>query len=505
MADLIMLGADLGASGGKMARGSFDGKQLSVSDFYDFDNIPVKTPNAFYWDIFGLYQSIIKGIRAYTVSGQPAASVAVDTWGASYGFLDKQNRLLEPVYHYRDQRTQHSVAGLHKHLDQKTLFQMTGCQCNRTYTLPQLYSYIEHDNPVIHLADKMLFLPDLLSFFLSGEISTERTIAGTSALMDTSQENWCLPLFEQLSLPAKILTGLVDAGTVKGELLHSIQTPAGAHHTKVIAATGHDSASAVAAIPGFGQGKLYISIGTNVSMGIEQDESIVSDTAYACGFKNTGGLARKKIVYRDFSAFWLMNEFLRIRAAEGRHFSYQELTGEARKVAANQSYIDVEEAELNNAGGDIRLKINTYLRQTGQPALQTDGAFIRCILESITLKIRHYAGLFRHRLQIPCTEVFAINGGSRNHLLMQMLSNAFGTEIKAGMPYATLAGNILTQLYALGQVSSLNEIRELSKQSFHMETFLPQETGLWEEKFQHFRSITNGGERDGQAEKRTRF
>lgn len=473
MKHIVCVSADLGASSGKMAKGEFDGDTLQVNNIYDFDNKQVETPNALYWNLFGLYNNILDGIACYATQST-VASIAIDTWGASYGLLDKRNRLLEPVYHYRDNRTLHTIEKIHKIVGEKSLFEMTGCQCNRTYTLPQLYSYMEQGLDVLSEASKMLFLPDLLSYFLSGEISTEMTIAGTSALMNVSQEDWSLELFERLHIPSHLLTNIVDAGTVKGTLLKSARERTRAGEAKIIATIGHDSAAAVAAIPGFGAGKLYISIGTNVSMGVEVPESIVSQEAFEGGFKNTSGIGRRKIVYRDFAAFWLMNELQRGWKGEGKGYSYSDLISLAEQTKSKGVQFDLEEPEFNNADGDMRKKINDYLKKTGQGSIATDGEYVLCVLESIAIKIKHYASLLKKKLHIPYTEVYVINGGSRNQLLMQMISDALGMEVRAGLPHATLTGNILAQLYAQGYVKTVDEMRELAKQSFRMKIYEPK-------------------------------
>lgn len=475
-----MVAADLGASGGKMAKGYFDGENLKISNFYTFENKAVELNQNLYWDIFGLYNSIVDGTTKYAAL-ENVESIAVDTWGASYGLLDSERRLLEPTYHYRDIRTMNTVQNMYRVVEKQTLFEMTGCQCNRTYTLPQLYSYIERGSDMLNKAYKMLFLPDLLAYFLSGEISTEMTIAGTSALMDTEQENWCFEVFEKFNIPTHLLTAIVDAGTIKGNILPDLAKRIGTSQTKVIATVGHDSASAIAAIPGFGPNKLYISIGTNISMGVEREESIVSDLAYKGGFKNTGGLARKKIVYRDFAAFWIINELRRIWQQEGDEYTFQDLIEIALETSSKQVFIDVEEQAFNNAGGDMRIKINEYLRRTNQNELESVGEFVRCVFESITLKIKYCAEFLREKLSIPFEEVYIVNGGTRNQLLMQMISDALHMEIKAGLPYATLAGNILTQLYALRKVRTIDEVRDLSKRSFEMKVYEPIIKSRWDD------------------------
>lgn len=482
----ISIAADLGASGGKMAKGYFDGERLEIGDYFDFPNQPLSLNGNMYWDLFALYNSLLKGVEYYA-RGEEAASVGIDTWGASYGFLDKRRRLLEPIYHYRDLRTEHSLDRAYEVLSKRKLFELTGCQPNRSYTLPQLYSYMEHQDKIIDLADRMLFLPDLLSYFLSGEISTERSIAGTSGLMKPEQDDWSRDVFKCLGIQERMLTDIVDTGTIKGTVLPEIAAITRTKDTKVIAVPGHDTASAIVGIPGFGVNQVYLSIGTNVNMGIELSRSVVNDVAYEGGFKNAGVIEERKILYRDFAAFWLLNELRRTWKSEGHEYDYQTIMTMALSVQSKRVYVDADDTQLNNAGGNAKEKINEYLRRTGQRILETDAEFARCILESIALKVKYCIEFLKIRLEIPVERVSGVNGGSRNYVLMQFISDALGMPVYGGMPYATLAGNVLTQMYSLGQLATVEEIRQLSKNSFEMREYLPclENQKRWNEDLQN--------------------
>ena len=475
---------DLGASGGKMAAASFDGSRIELADYITFPNQPVQILDTLYWDVFALYRSIVSGMTQYASELGPAATIGIDTWGASYGLLDKKGRLLEPVYHYRDKRTDTIMDVIYEKVSQRRIFELTGVQFNRTYTLPQLYSCIVNGDTCLDNADKLLFLPDLLGYFISGQMSTEMTIAGTSALMEPSQENWSKQLFQEFSIPTHFLTNLVDAGTVKGTVTPEIASLTGIGPAKLVASVGHDSAAAVAAIPGFGKNKLYISIGTQISMGIETDEPLVSEAAYQGGFKNTGGIARRKIIYRDFSAFWLINELRAALKREGREYSFDELHSLAEEAKSLNAYIDNEYPSFDTPGGDIRVKMAEYLQQTGQAVPQTVGEWVRCIFESLALKVKYCADYLKNTLGMPLEDAFVINGGSRNTLLVQLLSDALRLPIHAGMPYATLAGNLLTQFYADGKVSSVEEMREVAGRSFQMKEYEPQPGRDWDAALQ---------------------
>lgn len=483
-----VIAVDIGASSGKMAFGEFDGSQLLVREYRDFANRPVDIGTALYWDVFSLHNAIVDGMAYFKEKYGEADAVAVDTWGASYGLLDKKGRLMEPVYHYRDERTRTTIQDMNSVMNTYELFRLTGCQCNRTYTLPQLYSYRAENSAVLYNASSMLLLPDLLGYFLTGVKTTEMTIAGTSCLMENRQENWSIEVARRFGIPEKLYTEIVEPRTFKGNLRQEIQIQTGMKNTRLVATVGHDSAAAVAAIPDFGENKLYISIGTNVSMGVERSECLLSREGYLKGFKNTGGIDRKKIIYRDFSACWHLNEFIRTRKEQGITYSFVDLINMALEVKNPVPWFDVEVLSFNEAGGDFCRKMNQYFAQTGQRELTEDGEFVRSIYESIVLKISHYAEALKE-LGIIYGRINIINGAVRNSLLMQMISNALGKEVYAGMEYATLTGNLLTQLYAMGEVKTVKEMRSLSAECFSMKQYGPEEQEYWTETAEKYERI----------------
>lgn len=479
MADPCYLAADFGASGGKMVAARFDGSKLLLEDYLTFPNNPVSLGSSLYWDLFSLYESILHGVEQYRSRGMATKSLGIDTWGATYGFLDHRGRLLEPVFHYRDIRTADVMEPLFAQMSRKTLFTLSGCQCNRTYTLPQLYSCVLNSDPCLESARQMLLLPDLLGYFLTGVSTSERTIAGTSALLEPDQGAWSQDILHRFQIPTHFLTPLVDAGTPKGELIGTAAERIGGD-IQIVATTAHDSAAAVAAIPGFGPGRLYVSIGTNVNMGIELDHPVLTEEAFAGGFKHTGGFGRTIILYRDFSAFWLINELRTLWRQTGVDYSFDQLHALAENAAGFGSIVDTEHPSLNTAEGNIQEKMTVYLLETGQTVPATPGDWVRCIFESIAVKIAHVATLLRNSLGIPLREAFVINGGSRNTLLVQMISDATALPVKAGMPYGTLAGNLLTQLYSDRSIASLEEMREVSANSFTMQAYAPQPDERWQ-------------------------
>lgn len=482
-----VIGIDIGASGGKMALGEFDGEHLTVREYRNFPNTPQQIGSALYWDLFALYREVLQGIQYFGAEYGPIDFIGIDTWGASYGLLDRYGRLLEPIYHYRDLRTADIMQQMNEVCDPWHLFELTGCQCNRTYTLPQLYCYHVTDIPSLKYADKLLFLPDLLSYFLTGNTDTEQTIAGTSGLMNNQLEGWSKEVAELFDIPERLYTPIIPPATDRGLLIPSIRGFKGLEHTHVIATAGHDSAAAEAAIPYFDESQLYISIGTNISMGAERNASLLTKEAFLHGMKNTGGVGGKKIVYRDFSACWHINEFVRTRREVGVNYTFEELAKMAKDVKREVPWIDVEDAILNEAGGDYCKKMDRFFEQTNQRKPENDAERIRSIYESIVLKICHYTRTF-YESGFAVKKINVISGAVRNEYLMQIISTFLATDIYASMPYASLFGNMLVQLTADHNIRGLSQLREISGRSFNVKVYEPMIQKCFE-AIEHYESI----------------
>lgn len=468
-----VIAADLGATGIKMANGCFDGKSFIVKEFLDFKNEPVLLNDNFYFDIFGLYKNILFGLNYYSKE-LAIDSIGIDTWGASYGLLDSDGKLMELIYHYRDRRTENTMEKMFEKTPLDEIFAITGCQPNRTYTLPQLFSYIEHKKDTLNRADKMLFLPDLIAYFLSGEMSTERSIAGTSSLLLPNQSDWAYEIFERLNIPTHFLTNIINTGSVKGNILKSL-TNKNTINSKIIAAAGHDTASAIIGIPGFGKNQVYISMGTNINMGIELTNEVMTELAFDGGFKNSSIIDDRLMLYRDFSAGFFISRFIEDCLNDGNHYSFEAVMDMAAASISKGVFIDVEDTILTKPNGSLKQLIDEFLINTGQEKLNNDGEYARCIFESIAIKAAFYVNHLRYDMNIPVEKISIVNGGSRNTVLMQMISDATNNAIYCGMPYSSVIGNLMTQLYALGELGSIDEIRDVSGKTFVMREYSPNQ------------------------------
>jgi sugar (pentulose or hexulose) kinase len=442
---------DLGASGSKMAAARVRGGAVSLEDVYSFSNVPLYLGPGLYWDIFDLYRHILKGLAWFGSKYGKPKSIGIDTWGATYGFLDAQGRLAEPVFHYRDKRTAGVLEKLYARLPKQKIFALTGCQCASSYTLVQLYASALQGDAILSSAKYLVLLPDLLVYFLGGVLSTERTIAGTTAMLEPSQQDWNRELLSALGIPAGFLLPLTDTGMVKGHLSASVADETGLGSVPIISAIGHDSAAAVAAIPDFDEDSLYVSIGTNISMGIYRDTPALDDAFYEGGFKNTGGDGGKIIVYRDFPAAWVLNRLYDEWKKTDASLTFDDLDAFASQTKQGEIF-DIEDPLIQDAGGSMPQTIAGLVEKTGRPVPQSREAYAAGVMKSIAVRVRYYAHKLIRIRGKDFSRIWLISGGTRYKTLVSLIAGALDKPVYAGLPYATLLGNAVSQFYALGDL-----------------------------------------------------
>jgi sugar (pentulose or hexulose) kinase len=443
---------DLGASNSKMAAACLHGNSVELEDVYTFPNIPLTVGPGFYWDVFDLYKHILKGLARFGAKYGTPQSIGIDTWGATYGFLDAQGRLAEPVFHYRDKRTAGVLEKMYEVLPKRRIFDLTGCQCAPSYTLVQLYASVLQQDAILSTAKQMVLLPDLLAYFLGGGLSTERTIAGTTAMLESSQRDWSYELLDALHIPSGFLLPLSDTGMIKGKLKPSVAEETGLGEIPIVSAIGHDSAAAVAAIPGFDENDLYVSMGTNVSMGTCAGAPILGDVFYQGGFKNTGGDNGSIIVYRDFPGAWVLNNLYAEWVKDDAALCYDDLDHWASR-AGEGTVFDIEDPAIQEAGGSMFQTIAGLIEKTGQPVPRSRELCTASVMDSIALRVLYYASRLRAVRNREFNGIWLISGATRYKSLLARIAGALGRPVYAGLPYASLTGNAVSQFYALGKLN----------------------------------------------------
>jgi rhamnulokinase len=475
------LAFDLGAESGRALLGSFSNGKLSVEELHRFPNTPVRVLGALYWDTLRLWHEIQHGLGVAVRERKLALDgIGVDTWGVDCALLGADGALLESPRHYRDSRNNGVMEKLFAVVPRDQVFAATGIQFMQINTLYQLYGMKLTGSPALASARKLLHMPDLFNYWLTGEAKSEATIASTSQFLNPATMTWATDLMRRLGLPADILCPIVSPGTLLGTLLDP-------PHTPVYTIGGHDTASAVAAVPSQGGDNwCYISSGTWSLMGLELDAPVIDEQSLALNYTNEVGLAGKIRLLKNIAGLWLLQECRRAWMLEGAEYSYDQLTGMAAEArpftAAINPYAFLEPGEMPR-------KIAGHCAATGQPAPASHGEFARAILESLALCYRHVVESLETLSHRKIEIIHIVGGGSRNTLLNQFVADCTGRRVIAGPAEATAIGNILAQAMGAGELANLDDLRAVVRNSFEPASVDPHPSDEWEQAYRRYRAI----------------
>ena len=453
---------------------------------WKFPNEPVAVGDSLHWDILRLYHEIKQRIIKYAVSGHKAiASIGIDTWGVDFGLLDAEGRLLGNPFHYRDARTDGMMAKAFSIVPARDIYETTGIQFLQLNTLYQLLSMKQGQEYMLEKAATMLFTPDLLRYFLTGEKNCEFTIASTSQMLDARLGGWAEPLLKRLGLPLHMLTGIIDAGTMAGKLTDRVARELGTGNIPVVAVVEHDTGSAVVSVPAVGDRYAYLSSGTWSIMGLEAPEPIINDTTYRLDYSNEGGFDRTARLLKNIMGLWIYQECKKYWDNSGEAVSFDELEEGAAGAEPFFAFIDPNDDSFYRPG-DMPEKVRDYCRRTGQKVPDTKPQLVRCILESLALKYRMVLEGIEKIAGHTIPVLHIVGGGCRNTMLSQFTANAIARPVLAGPVEATATGNLIAQLIALGEVRDLAEGRTIVRNSFAVSEYVPEDTESWDEAYGRF-------------------
>lgn len=486
---LDLLAFDFGASSGKAILGGFDGSKLVLQDSWKFPNEPVSIANSLHWDILRLYHEMKQRIMKYAAAGHKSiASIGIDTWGVDFGLLDAEGRLLGNPYHYRDARTDGMIAKATGIVPAKEMYETTGIQFKQFNTIYQLMAMRQGQEYMLDQAATLLFTPDLLRYFLTGEKNCEFTIASTSQMLDARKGGWAEDMLKKLGLPVHMLAGIINPGTMAGKLTDSVAGELGTGNIPVVAIAEHDTASAVVSVPSAGGKYAFLSSGTWSIMGLEESAPVINDTTFSLDYSNEGGFNRTARLLTNIMGLWIYQECKRHWDNSGEVTSFDDLEAGAAGAEPFFAFIDTNDDSFYHQG-DMPEKVREFCRRSGQKVPDSKAQIVRCIMESLALKYRQaFDGLEKIAgYSIPVLHV--VGGGCRNTMLSQFTANALARPVIAGPVEATATGNLIAQLIALGEVKNLAEGRGIIRNSFTVTEYVPQDTGMWDDAFGRFIGI----------------
>jgi rhamnulokinase len=473
------LGVDLGAESGRVMAGLWDGSRMSLSEIHRFPNSPVEVAGTLRWDVLRLWSEIQQGMAmAARKFGKSVKSIGVDTWGVDFALLSKRNELLGQPYHYRDARTRGMMRSAFARVPRAEIFRATGLQFMELNTLYQLLALKRSHPDVLAVAGCLLMMPDFFHWCLSGARVAEFTDATTTQFLDARKRAWSYELLNKFRLPTKILPKIVRPGTRIGTLTESVAARAGLSRIDVVTPATHDTASAVAAVPTSRSQPgtwAYISSGTWSLMGLELSSAQLSPRVMEFNLTNEGGVDGTYRLLKNITGLWLVQGCKRAFEAKGKKIEYAQLVRSAQAAPALRSLINCDDVRFVNPPS-MPVAIQAFCQETRQQVPESEGALVRCALESIALK---------YQMVLECLEeiggkrvevIHIVGGGSKNALLNQFTADACNRPVLAGPVEATVFGNVLLQVRSAGEIGSLSEIRDVVGASSSLRAFEPRKT-----------------------------
>lgn len=441
---------DLGASSGRVMTATVDGDRLDLTEVHRFPNRPVRTAGTLHWDVLGLYGNMLDGLRA---AGPELLSIGIDSWAADFGLLDGAGALLGNPVHHDDTRTDGVMEQVRDELGDERLYEVSGLRFRPATTVYQLVAAHRE----LHRAESLLLIPDLLAYWLTGELGAELTNAATTGLFDVRSRGWSFPLMDQLGLPERLFPPIWEPGEVIGNLLPEVAAETGLPvHLPVTAVASHDNASAVAAVPAEGEHFAYISCGTRSLVGVELSRPVLSPAGRAAGFTNEAGVDGTIRYLRDIVGLWPLREALRSWGSP----PLPDLLAAAAQAPGFRAVVDLDSPEFLPPG-DLPARIAAHCRATGQRPPAGPAETVRCILDSLALAhrkaVRQVVELSGQDVEV----IHLVGDGARNELLCRLTADACGLPVIAGPVEATVLGNALVQARAFGVVKDLAEMRGL--------------------------------------------
>lgn len=480
---------DLGATSGRTIIGTLEGSKFNLEELTRFNNNLIETGGHFYWDIYALYNEIINGLKIAHQRNIPIKSIGIDTWGCDFVYIGKDGAILRNPLAYRDP---HTFGVMEKYFDQEIskeqVYDKTGIQFMNFNSLFQLYAMRQAGNTALENAEKILFIPDALSYMLTGNAVCEYTVASTSQILNPNTKDLDEDLIKSLGLKREQFGPMINPGEQIGVLTEEIQKMTGLGAIPVIAVAGHDTASAVAAVPAKDEKFAYLSSGTWSLMGIESKEPIINENSFDKNFTNEGGIEGTTRFLKNICGMWIY-ERCRKEWPEVSGMGHQQILSEAMQAEPFKSLINPDDEIFANPNSMVEA-IQTYCKEHNEPVPVGYAAITRCIFESLALRYRQIFSWLKEFADFDINTLHIIGGGSLNQYLNQFTANSLGVKVLAGPQEGTAIGNIMLQAKAAGDVKDIWEMRRFIAFSLELKEFMPQDQEVWDQAYHKYLEIT---------------
>jgi|694.fasta_scaffold21786_10 sugar (pentulose or hexulose) kinase len=483
------IAVDLGAGSGRVIAATTDLQKIELEEIHRFDNPGTELPGGSFWNIVGLYRDILEGLRrAVEIHGERIVSIGIDTWGCDHGLIGQNGTLLGMPHQYRDPRFEGMAELMHGLMPESEIYRHTGIKTNFYNSSLHLLAEAHKKNPALDAAETLLFIPDLLAYWLTGRRAVERSIASTSQLVDPTTGNWAWPVIDALGLPRKMFGEIVAPGTVLGPIRDAVANFIGKAGIPVIASASHDTASAVAGIPMSDGQKLWLSSGTWSIMGVEINTPVTTAESFERGFCNELGVNQSVRFLKNIAGLWLIQECKRQWDLDGESIDYATMTRMAEAAEPFSAFINPDD-EVFASPGNMPEKIRNWCEKSGQKIPADKGTILRVATDSIALKYREVFDHIKAFTGTTFDQLHAGGGGIQNEPLSQSTADALGIMVVAGPIEATSCGNVITQMIGTGHLENFQAGRELIRRSFDFKTYEPRQSADWNAAYERFKAL----------------
>ena len=480
------LAFDLGASSGRAILGTIDNGKIRLKELHRFDNGPVNINGGLFWNLVGLFTELKAGLRAALQEGVELSAIAIDTWGVDYAFIDKQGFFAGLPHNYRDPRTEDALPYVFGKISREKIYSLTGIQFMSINTICQLAASVRDDEQVLKIADKLLFIPNALTYLFCGDQTAEYSITSTSQLYNPTTKDWAWEIIDALGLKRSLFPKITPACTVAGTLLPELQEELKCGPIPVVLVGSHDTASAVAAVPATsGKTWAYLSSGTWSLLGVELNQPLLSQAAMDANYTNEGGVGGTIRFLKNIMGLWIIQECRTEWKRRGKKYTFDEMDAMASEAEPFRSLIDPNDPSFTTPG-DMPARIQEFCRKTGQPVPENPGQILRTALESLALKYRQCLDDIEGITNTSIELLHLVGGGCKNVLLNQFTANAIARTVVTGPVEATAMGNIIGQALAIGDIKSLKEARDIVRASTDTAEYQPQDSAAWEAAYKKF-------------------
>lgn len=478
---MAYLALDLGAGSGRAIVGVIENGKVKIDEVHRFDNKPVQLGNTLYWNFLALFAEIKEGIRLAVQKGYDLKGIGVDTWGVDFGLIDQSGKILSNPVCYRDTRTEGLSESSENLISKSELYAYTGIQQMDINTIFQLLSLKQNEDPTLTVADKLLFTPDLINYYLTGKAVNEYTIASTSQLLNAKDRTWEQAIFDKLSIPSQLMQEIVYPGEVIGKLDADIADEVGVKDVNIFAVGSHDTASAIGSIPLDGNDWAFLSSGTWSLLGLLTEKPVLTDEAMLNNFTNEGGVDGKILFMRNITGLWLLQQLIAEWKKEDNDpntYSYPYLLSECEKSEPFRSVVNSDDPAFTHPAS-MKAAIQEYCKNSNQAIPETKGQFVRCVLESLALKNYFVMEKLKANTQRDIKRLYIVGGGSQNEILNQYIADALNMEVLIGLTEGTAIGNIMQQAIANGEVENWTEAHQMIKATFPSKSYYPRNNKDW--------------------------